>query len=227
MSFNKIKLIIVGDTCVGKTSIIQRYYINTKDNSYSEMPNVYSTIGIDFRIIRDNYNYKPYLIEIWDPAGQEKYRSIIRSFYKNKNIAIIVVDITQYLQIINFNYVFDNNKLLEYLNYWINEISTHSINNFNNMNLFIAINKLDTIPDNIYIQNEMYIKSNFNKVKETFINIIKYFNISVKNNKGINEMFLEIIEFCDNNNIRHDSADSFSTIDLQSVTSDSNSKKCC
>ena len=94
MNYNKIKIIVIGDTNVGKTSLIERYYKNL-NNDFSEIK-TFITIGVDFRIIKDCYNYKNYLLEIWDSAGQEKYRSICKSFFINKNFTIIVMDISNY-----------------------------------------------------------------------------------------------------------------------------------
>lgn len=82
-----VKLILVGESGVGKTSIISRYL-----NTYQEKTEV--TLGAYFSnktIIVDGYKLN---LEIWDTAGQEQYRSINNLFYKDAYICLMVYDIT-------------------------------------------------------------------------------------------------------------------------------------
>ena len=81
------KLILVGESGVGKTSIISRYL-----NSFQEKPD--STLGAYFSnklVVIDGYKLN---FEIWDTAGQEQYRSINNLFYKDASICLLVYDIT-------------------------------------------------------------------------------------------------------------------------------------
>ena len=81
------KIILVGESGVGKTSIISRYL-----NMYQEKTE--STLGAYFSnkiVIIDGYKIN---FEIWDTAGQEQYRSINNLFYKDAHICILVYDIT-------------------------------------------------------------------------------------------------------------------------------------
>ena len=81
------KVILVGESGVGKTSIISRYF-----NRYQEKTE--STLGAYFSnktIIVDGYKIN---LEIWDTAGQERYRSINNLFYKDAHICLFVYDIT-------------------------------------------------------------------------------------------------------------------------------------
>ena len=83
------KLILVGDSGVGKTNILNRY---TKDEFSFDSK---TTIGVEFgsRI----YNIKDHNIkvQIWDTAGQERYRSITNAYYKGSKGAIIVFDVSR------------------------------------------------------------------------------------------------------------------------------------
>lgn len=82
------KYIIVGNSGCGKSSIASSFC----NNSYSLDHNV--TIGVDFLMkIIDIYD-KKIKIQIWDTAGQEIFRSITKSYYKNTCVAIVVYDIT-------------------------------------------------------------------------------------------------------------------------------------
>lgn len=82
------KLVIVGDSGVGKTGIINRYLHGT----FQEQSK--STVGVEFgtkKIVVDGKNLKA---QIWDTAGQERYRSITNAYYKGAKGALIVYDIT-------------------------------------------------------------------------------------------------------------------------------------
>ena len=83
-----IKFIIIGDAAVGKSNLLVRYTSGQFKEEYQ------LTIGVEFGsnnvIIGDN----TYRIQIWDTAGQENFRSITRSYYKNTACAIIVYEIS-------------------------------------------------------------------------------------------------------------------------------------
>ena len=84
----RCKTIIVGNSGVGKTSIISRYL--KKFN-----PNEKSTIGASFTNKNEVIDGKPIIFEIWDTAGQERFRSINSIFYQDAYICILVYDITK------------------------------------------------------------------------------------------------------------------------------------
>ena len=83
------KIVLIGDTSVGKTNMLSRYI----SNEYN--PNSQSTIGVELstkNYIFDNNEVK---VQIWDTAGQEKYRSITSSYYKGAQGCLLVYDITR------------------------------------------------------------------------------------------------------------------------------------
>ncbi|XP_076810798.1 ras-related protein Rab-10-like [Clavelina lepadiformis] len=82
------KLITIGDTNVGKTSVSTRF----TDNQFSYES--FNTIGIDFRIKMMNVNGKYVKVQIWDTAGQERFRSITTEYYRGAKGVIFVYDIT-------------------------------------------------------------------------------------------------------------------------------------
>ncbi|OHS96372.1 Ras family protein [Tritrichomonas foetus] len=82
------KAVLIGDSAVGKTSIVNQYIFN------SCSPEHQATIGINFftKILTEgNTNIK---LQIWDTAGQEKFHSLIPSYIRNSTVAILVYDIT-------------------------------------------------------------------------------------------------------------------------------------
>ena len=82
------KVIIVGDSGVGKTSIVSRYLKRFNENEKSTVGASYSNRAEKI----DNYNI---CFDIWDTAGQEKFRSVNTIFYRDANICILVYDITR------------------------------------------------------------------------------------------------------------------------------------
>jgi len=85
----KYKILILGDSKVGKSCFLTRY----ADNTYKE--DYLSTIGMDYKIknyeLEDGRIIKLY---IWDTAGQDKFRSITSNFYKGADGIILIYDIT-------------------------------------------------------------------------------------------------------------------------------------
>ena len=84
----KLKLLIIGDSNVGKTSML----LNYTDHYFPESH--LATIGVEYKVkelTTDQYNIS---LQIWDTAGQERFRSITKSFFRNTNGIIFVYDIT-------------------------------------------------------------------------------------------------------------------------------------
>lgn len=82
------KIVILGDSGVGKTNIISRY----AENEFNFETK--ATIGVEFHTKLINYNDKIVKIQFWDTAGQERYRSITSSYYKGAQGILVVYDIT-------------------------------------------------------------------------------------------------------------------------------------
>ena len=82
------KIVIVGDSGVGKTNLITRYLKN------DFKPETKATIGVEFSDKKYIYKNKNIKIQIWDTAGQERYRSLTSMYYKGAKGAILVYDIT-------------------------------------------------------------------------------------------------------------------------------------
>ena len=83
-----IKVTLIGESSVGKTSIINRY---TRDAFTQELE---STLGANYSQKKIERHGKKIRLDLWDTAGQEKYRAIGRHFYKDSYIVCLVYDIT-------------------------------------------------------------------------------------------------------------------------------------
>ena len=84
----KLKLLIIGDSNVGKTSML----LNYTDNYFPESH--LATIGVEYKVKELKTNKFNIALQIWDTAGQERFRSITKSFFRNTNGILFVYDIT-------------------------------------------------------------------------------------------------------------------------------------
>ncbi|KAK8894366.1 Ras- protein Rab-4A [Tritrichomonas musculus] len=98
-----IKVIIVGESAVGKTSILRRF---TKDTFTEEKR---STIGVDFNTKTLNTQKYKIQLQLWDTSGQEVYRSITSGYFKGAIGALFVFDLTKL-------------ETLQKLNSWLNDV---------------------------------------------------------------------------------------------------------
>ena len=101
------KIIVIGDSGVGKSSLTSRDTKNTYDNVYTP------TLGFEFFSFNIKYKDKIIKLQVWDTCGQEVYRSLICSFYRNSSLAMIV-------------YSIDNINSFENIDSWLRELRTHS-----------------------------------------------------------------------------------------------------
>ena len=162
---NKAKLIIVGEATVGKTSIILQYNENQFIETYI------TTIGNDKTIKEMTIKDKKLKVEIWDTAGQEKFRAVNKIFMKNTQIALIVYSIT------------DKNSF-EQLKFWIEQVK--EINKNEKIIFGIAANKSDLFEQQI-ISTEVG-----KKFAED--NKCLFFETSAKDHKSIVTVFEKLIE---------------------------------
>lgn len=83
------KIVILGDSGVGKTCIMKRFIHN------KFLSNNYSTIGFEFYNVNIKINNLNIRLQIWDTCGQEAYKSLITNFYKNSSLAVLVFSIDE------------------------------------------------------------------------------------------------------------------------------------
>ena len=155
------KFLVLGDQMVGKTSILERYINNTFKSDYL------LTIGVDKRLKRLEINNTDVDIFITDTAGQERFRSITKQFYKGADGIIVGFSLT-------------DSKTLQSISYWISEINQNCSKDFP-ISLVLFGNKCDD-KDNIEVKPEEIdeIKNKYN---------LTYFETSAKDNINIKNVF--------------------------------------
>ena len=120
------KVVLIGESGVGKTSIISRYMTDTFSTTLGSTPGANFTTKTVL-LKNENQSIK---FEIWDTAGQEKFRSLTKVFYKSAAICILVYEITR------------RESFEELKNYWISEIKNNSpkdISKLIKLNLYLFI----------------------------------------------------------------------------------------
>ena len=159
-----VKIVLIGESGVGKTSIIAQYIdkVFQKDQQ--------TTVAGTFASKRVKCsNGKALKLEIWDTAGEERYRSVTKMFYKDANAAILVYDVTS-------KKTFDGLK-----NYWIKQVKETSSKN---IILALASNKTD-----LFEHEQVDEKEARNYAKQ--INAL-FALTSAKDYSSINNLFLNI-----------------------------------
>jgi Ras-related protein Rab-1A len=122
----KCQLLIIGDSTVGKTSILSRFANGTFNSNYL------ATVGLDNFTKDETIDDKNVRIKIWDTAGQERYKALTKGFFRNAEGIMIVYDVT-------------NQESFENLKNWIQSIKDNMGNDFlERIPVVIIGNKIDS-----------------------------------------------------------------------------------
>ena len=160
------KLILIGSSGVGKSSILQRYIQKLFNAEYT------CTIGVDFFMKTINIRDKSIKLQLWDTAGTEKFKSITTGYYRGANAAFVVFDLT-------------SKSSFDSVSEWIENYYKYS-NPDSEKHVILIGNKSD-LKENREVTQEQI--DNF-----TLNNKIKYFETSAKNGENIEECFYFIAE---------------------------------
>jgi len=205
------KVVLVGDTGVGKTCIIQRYVNNDySDTNESTVASTYT-----YKVVQYPEYKKSISFDIWDTAGQELYRAVAKNFYLNASIGIFVYDIRR-------KQSFESIK-----NYWYDQLKESGEEN---MILGIAGNKCDLFQEEEVTEED---GKNFAKSIGAVFKLT-----SCKENIGVDELFQECgKKYLENNNlVKKENKAKDDKVKLQNDTNDNKDnnnngtktkKKCC
>ena len=155
----KYKIMVLGESKVGKTSLIKRY---TKD----QFGGVYlTTVGMDFQDKIIEIEDKKVRLQVWDTAGQERFRNVTKSYFQSSQGLLVVYDIT------------DKDSFLN-INFWMENIKKNAPEN---VKLILVGNKCD-----LANERKVTIEDGENKARNYNI---KFFESSAKDGTNVNELF--------------------------------------
>ena len=158
------KIILVGDIGVGKTNILSKY-ISNKFETDSK-----STIGVELSTKTFNINNNKINAQIWDTAGQEKYKSLTKAYYKGALGALVIYDITQKI-------TFEN------IDKWISDLK---ISAYEKVSIILIGNKSD-----LEEKREVSKEDGENKAK---LNEISFLETSALNGNNIEIAFKTLVK---------------------------------
>lgn len=166
-SVTSIKLVLLGEAAVGKSSIVLRFV----SNDFSE--NKEPTIGAAFLTQRVNIGEQTVKFEIWDTAGQERFASLAPMYYRNAQAALVVYDVTKPQSFIKARH-------------WVKELHEQA-----SKGIVIALvgNKLDMIENG---GERKVAKEEAERLAEE--EGLLFFETSAKSGENVNEVFLGIGE---------------------------------
>lgn len=161
----RFKCVLLGDADVGKSAILARYV----DNTFT-MINT-TTVGCAFSEKEHTVNNRTIKLDIWDTAGQEKYRSLLPLYYKKARIVLLCIDLSQ-----------TNSNIGETVAYWLTQLEENCT--VPDREVFLVGTKSD-----IKNSNTSYI----DEIKDKY-NTLTYIETSAKVGTNIESLFKSAIE---------------------------------
>ncbi|XP_019763787.2 ras-related protein Rab-35 isoform X1 [Dendroctonus ponderosae] len=212
------KLLIIGDSGVGKSSLLLRFSDNTFTGSYI------TTIGVDFKIKTVNIDGQKVKLQIWDTAGQERFRTITSTYYRGTHGVVIVYDVT-------------NGETFANVKRWLHEIDQNCevvnrvLGESRSFSSWVVLrrsfrpisvgNKNDT-PDRKVVLTE-----DAQRFADTMN--IKLFETSAKDNINVEEMFMSITRLVLRSKLemKERQNDHKDVVNLRDKKKSSKKSKCC
>ena len=159
------KILLLGDSSVGKTCFLKRYTDNTFQDAYL------STIGFDFKYKSITLkNGKTVKVQLWDTAGEERFRTIAKSYYRGAHGIILIYDVT-------------NRKTFENIRKWLYQINEETSGK---ISILLIANKIDCV------ESRQVTKEEGKQMAKN--NGLPIFEASAKDSTNVNESFQYLIE---------------------------------
>ncbi|MFX0138053.1 MAG: Rab family GTPase [Candidatus Hodarchaeota archaeon] len=159
-----IKIVVVGDEEVGKTSIILKYVKNRFTEDYKP------TLGADFAVKELKFNGKILKLYLWDIGGKDQFKNLHKYYYEGANVFILVFDLTS-------AETFENA-----VNIWMEDIR----NNYDTIPIILVGNKFDLVNER-QVSIEQIEKKSLNYIPFSI-------ETSAKTGYNINDLFFQILE---------------------------------
>ena len=198
---NEIKILLLGDTGVGKTSIFKRYLENKYEGNKT------ATVGVDFSTRNFKYKNENYIIQIFDTAGQERFKGITKSYFHMSEYYFVVFDLT-------------NKNSLDAIPSWLELLKEEK----ENPKYIILGNKDD-------LKNKQISEDEINNVLENLDNINingeKFLRVSAKNGNNIENAFKYMIDVFNNDNIENKGENNNAKLTKTNLQKKNSNAKCC
>lgn len=161
-----VKSIIIGDSGVGKSSLLYRY----TDQDWN--PHYIATIGVDFKVLTFERNGKVVKLQLWDTAGQERFRTITHAYYRGAHGIMLVFDVT-------------NMESFDNLSTWLQDVRKFSVDG---APMILVGNKADCASKRVVTREAA--ESLAEKLQ------CKYFETSARENAAVDEAFNYMVDTC-------------------------------
>jgi Ras-related protein Rab-8A len=161
------KAIVIGDSSVGKSSLLYRY------TEQDWNPHYIATIGVDFKVMTFERNNRIIKMQLWDTAGQDRFRTIVHTYYRGAHAVMLI-------------FALDDRASFENLSEWMADVQRFGSNG---VPVVLIGNKADTPADQIVVADEEAeaLASRLGGV---------YMKTSARLNQGVDEAFTAALEKC-------------------------------
>lgn len=201
MEESEVKVVLLGQSSVGKTCIVNHLLTGKFDDSVSP------TLGASYASKTLDVNGQKVSLQIWDTAGQERFRVLAPMYYRGAQAAILVYSIV-------------DEQSFQQIDYWASSLKENA---GSSVELFLVGNKCD-------LESERVIKEEQGKDKADSINA-QLFETSALTGAEINDLFTTLAKKCTENNqvneSQNDSKNNANTVDVTKKSSRKSGKGCC
>ncbi|KAJ6252541.1 ras and ef-hand domain-containing protein [Anaeramoeba flamelloides] len=159
-----LKMLLIGNSQVGKSCLLKMFC----DNEFSF--DVISTVGVDFRNMERDFDGETVKVQIWDTAGQEKFRTITSNYYRNAQGVAVIYDVT-------------NEESFNQVNVWFEEIKKNAPEYISTV---LLGNKVDLEDERVVTKEQ-----GENLAKQ---NNCPYFEVSAKSGVNVDTAFNKLMD---------------------------------
>jgi len=161
-----VKTILIGDSGVGKSSLLYRF----TDQDWN--PHYIATIGVDFKVMTFERQNKVVKLQLWDTAGQERFRTITHAYYRGSHGIVVVYDVT-------------NRETFDDIRHWLEDVRKYGADD---VPMIIVGNKADMV-------KHRQVSTEEGQALAASL-VCDHFETSAKDDVGVEVAFNKIVHHC-------------------------------